>query len=184
MPACKARFVLNFEKKVCIKRTFRLGVVSIASLEIYSISVPYKAYTWTPEGFRKFSLTDPSSASRELQFQLFIDQNLSKNGNSHSLSLQAWEYTQSHLGQIIPLLACKAHFVLHFEKKVCVKRTFPLEVISIASLEIYSILVPWKAYIGPPEGFRKFCMTDPFSASRDLQFRLFIGQNRSKNGNC
>ena len=118
MPACKARFVLNFEKKVCTKRTFRLEVVSIASLEIYSISVPYKAYTWTPESFRKFSLTDPSSASRELQFQLFIDQNLSKNGNSHSLSLQAWEYTQSHLGQIGPLLACKAHFVLHFEKSL------------------------------------------------------------------
>ena len=137
IPAFKAHFVLNFEKKVCIKRTFRLEVVSIASLEIYSISVPYKAYsyTWTPEGFWKFSLTDPFSASRELQFRLFIGQNLSKNGNSHSLSSQAWEYTHSHLGQIGPLLACKAHFVLHFEKKVCVKRTFPLEVVSIASLE-------------------------------------------------
>jgi len=179
--------VLHFEKKVCVKRTFRLEVISIASLKIYSILVPYKAYTWTPEGFRKFCMTDPFSASRELQFRLFIGQNRSNNVNSHSLSSQAWEYTQSHLGdlgQIGPLLACKAHFVLHFEKKVCVKRTFPLEVISIASLEIHSILVPWKAYIGPPEGFQKFCMTDPFSASRELQFRLFIGQNRSKNGNC
>ena len=96
-------------------------------------------------------MTDPFSVSRELQFRLFIGQNLSKNGNSHSLSSRAWEYTQSHLGQIGPLLACKAQFImLHFEKKVCVKRTFPLEVISIASLEIHSILVPWKAYIGPP----------------------------------
>ena len=114
----------------------------------------------------------------------FLGQNRSKNGNSHSPSSQAWDYTQSHLGQIGPLLACKAHFVLHFEKKVCVKRTFRLEVISIASLEIYSILVPYKAYTWTPEGFRKLCLTDPFSASRELKFRLFIGQNRSKNGNC
>jgi len=144
--------VVHFEQKVCVKWTFHLEVISIVSLEIYSILVPYKANTWTPEGSRKFSLLDPVSASRELQFRLFTGQNRSKNGNSHSPSSQAWEYIQSHLGQIGPLLACKARFVLHFEKKVCVKRTFRLEVISIASLEIYSILVPWKAYNGPPEG--------------------------------
>jgi len=176
--------VLYFEKRICIKRTFHLEVISIASLEIYSILVPLNAYIGTAEDSWKFSLADLFSASQELQFRLFIGQNLSKNGNSHSLSSQAWEYTQSHLGQIGPLLACKARFVLHFEKKVCVKRTFPLEVISIASLEVYSILVPWKAYIGRPEGSRKSCMTYPFSASRELQFRLFIGQNRSRNGNC
>ena len=149
------------KKKVCVKRTFPLEVISIASLEIYSILVPWKAYIGPPEGFQKFCMTDPFSASRELQFRLFIGQNRSKNVNSHSLSSQAWEYTQSHLyttillGQIGPLLACKAHFVLHFEKKVCVKRTFRLEVISIASLKIYSILVPYKAYTWTPLGFLK-----------------------------
>jgi len=61
-----------------------------------------------------------------------------------------------------------------FWKKKCLKRTFHLGVSAIASLDLST----WHLSTLP----LKFSLADPFSVFRELQFRLYMGQNRRKCG--